>query len=149
MLIGIPACLGPQLLCNLRAMGHGDEIALVDGNYPAQSHAAGAGGLVRADGLTLLPLLEAILAVMPLDRFVEHAVLHSTVNGDGHTLAPVHREMRSLVERRLPRSAVAALPGEAFYARVGHAHTIVATSEPRLYSNVILRKGVIEPAIGI
>ena len=35
MLIGIPAILGPELLATLRAMGHGDEIAVVDGNYPA------------------------------------------------------------------------------------------------------------------
>ena len=47
MLIGIPSILGPELLATLRAMGHGDEIALVDGNYPAQDHAR---RLVRADG---------------------------------------------------------------------------------------------------
>ena len=47
MLIGIPSILGPELLATLRAMGHGDEIALVDGNYPAEDH---AGRLVRADG---------------------------------------------------------------------------------------------------
>ena len=39
MLIGIPAILGPELLATLRAMGHGDEIAIVDGNYPALEHA--------------------------------------------------------------------------------------------------------------
>ncbi|NCO15697.1 MAG: transporter, partial [Alphaproteobacteria bacterium] len=39
MLIGIPPILGPELLATLCAMGHGDEIAIVDGNYPAQEHA--------------------------------------------------------------------------------------------------------------
>ena len=39
MLMGIPSILGRELLFTLRAMGHGDEIALVDGNYPAQEHA--------------------------------------------------------------------------------------------------------------
>ena len=39
MLIGIPPILGPELLATLRAMGHGDEIAVVDGNYPALEHA--------------------------------------------------------------------------------------------------------------
>jgi len=48
MLIGIPALLGPELLATLRAMGHGDEIALVDGNYPAEEQ---ANRLVRADAI--------------------------------------------------------------------------------------------------
>ena len=47
MLIGIPSILGPDLLYTLRSMGHGDEIALVDGNYPAQEHGR---RVVRADG---------------------------------------------------------------------------------------------------
>ncbi len=39
MLIGLDPILGPDLLAVLRAMGHGDEIALVDGNYPAATDA--------------------------------------------------------------------------------------------------------------
>jgi L-fucose mutarotase len=126
-------------------MGHGDEIALVDGNYPAQTDAGGAGGLVRADGIQMIELLEAILAVMPIDSDVEHGVMIATVGGDGKTLDPVHREMRDVVASRTGRSAVLAMPGAEFYARVKNAHTIVATSEPRLYANIILRKGVIRP----
>ena len=49
MLKGIHPLLNADVLQALRAMGHGDEIALVDANYPAQSDANGAGGLVRAD----------------------------------------------------------------------------------------------------
>ena len=58
MLIGISPLLGPDLLHALRSMGHGDEIALVDGNYPAVEHAR---RLIRADGMPLVPLLRAIL----------------------------------------------------------------------------------------
>ena len=50
MLKGLDPVLGPALLSTLRAMGHGDEIALVDGNYPGEEHAR---RLVRADGLTV------------------------------------------------------------------------------------------------
>ena len=35
------------------------------------------------------------------------------------------------------------LTSAAFYDRVRAAHAIVQTSEPRLYGNVILRKGVV------
>ena len=47
MLKGIDPLLGPDLLRILRAMGHGDEIAIVDGNYPAHTDAQ---RLVRMDG---------------------------------------------------------------------------------------------------
>ena len=39
MLKGIDPVLGPELLAILRGMGHGDEIAVVDGNYPAETDA--------------------------------------------------------------------------------------------------------------
>lgn len=64
MLKGIDPILSPELLATLRAMGHGDEIALVDGNYPGQEHAR---RLVRLDGHGLIPVLDAILSVMPID----------------------------------------------------------------------------------
>ena len=134
-----------MLLHNLRAMGHGDEIALVDGNYPAETDASTYGRLVRADGMHLIELLDAILSVMPIDTDVEHGAMIATVAGDGKTLDPVHREMREVVARRTGRSAVLPMRSAEFYARVRKVHTIVATSEPRLYANLILRKGVIRP----
>ena len=48
MLKKINPILGPEVLFVLREMGHGDQIALVDGNYPASAH---ANKLIRADGL--------------------------------------------------------------------------------------------------
>jgi L-fucose mutarotase len=145
MLNGIAACLGPQLLFNLRAMGHGDEIALVDANYPAQSDANGAGGLVRADGVAMLELLDAVLALLPLDTAVEHAVMIATVKGDGKTLDPIHDAMCAVVARRCGSAPVLAMEGAAFYERVKSAHTVLATSEPSFYANIILRKGAIKP----
>ena len=62
MLKLVPALLGPELLMYLRAMGHGDEIAIVDGNYPALEHAK---RLVRADGHGLQPVLDAVLRLLP------------------------------------------------------------------------------------
>ncbi len=145
MLNGIPCCLGPQLLYNLRAMGHGDEVALVDANYPAQTDAFGAGGLVRADGIAMAEMLDAVLQLLPLDTAVEHAVMIATVRGDGKTFDPVHTQMCDIVVRRAGNHPVLAMQGAPFYQRVKHAHTIVATGEPRLYANIILRKGAIGP----
>ena len=142
MLIGIPVLLGPQLLATLRAMGHGDEIALVDGNYPAKEQAH---RLIRADGHHLVPMLDAILSVLPVDDAVPEALFRASVKGDPLIADPVHHEMEAICARLAPGRKVVALAGADFYQRVRSAHAIVATSEPRLYANIIIRKGVIYP----
>jgi L-fucose mutarotase len=142
MLIGLPAILGPELLFALRSMGHGDEIALVDGNYPAQEHAR---RLVRADGHGLLPVLEAILRVLPLDRSVPQAIFRASAGNDPARSDPIHHEIDACCAALAPGFMPTALDGAALYPRIRAAHTIVATSETALYANVILRKGVIAP----
>ncbi|ARP66624.1 MULTISPECIES: RbsD/FucU domain-containing protein [unclassified Mesorhizobium] len=142
MLIGIPALLGPELLAILRGMGHGDEIALVDGNYPAEQQAT---RLVRADGHPLIPVLDAILSILPVDDAVPEALFRASVRGDPSLADPVHHEIEAICAKRAPGRKVVALAGADFYARVKSAHAIVATSEPRLYANIIIRKGVIYP----
>jgi L-fucose mutarotase len=142
MLKGIDPILSPELLATLRAMGHGDEIAIVDGNYPGVEHAR---RLVRLDGVALIPALDAVLSVMPIDDFVEEAIFRSTFRQERDTLEPVHGEIIACCARHEPARTVVPLVGAAFYDRVRAAHTLVQTSEPRLYANVILRKGVIYP----
>jgi L-fucose mutarotase len=141
-LIGIPSILGPELLATLRAMGHGDEIAIVDCNYPALEDAR---RLIRADGHGAIPVIDAILQVLPVDDFVHEALFRATVKGDPDVLDPVHQEMIAVCGKRAPGHRLVPLVGEAFYKRVKAAHAIVATSEPRLYGNMIIRKGVIYP----
>ncbi|PBC11599.1 RbsD/FucU domain-containing protein [Mesorhizobium sp. WSM3859] len=142
MLIGVPSLLGPQFLATLRAMGHGDEIAIVDGNYPAEEQAR---RLIRVDGHHIIPVLDAVLSVLPVDEAVPEALFRASVNGDPALADPVHREMEAVCARRAPGHKVVALAGPDFYARVKVAHAIVATSEPRLFANIIIRKGVIHP----
>lgn len=142
MLKGIDPVLSPELLATLRAMGHGDELAIVDGNYPALEHAR---RLVRLDGHHLIPVLNAILSIMPIDDFVEDAIFRSTVGQRPDQVEPVHREIMACCAVHEPQIAVKPLIGAEFYQRVKAAHTVVQTGEPRLYANVILRKGVIYP----
>ena len=140
MLIGIPPLLGPDLLFTLRAMGHGDEIALVDGNYPAQAHAQ---RLIRADGHGLEAVLEAILQVMPLDADVPAPILRASLNNDPAQSGPIHSRIDALAARH--GVTAQALAGADLYPRIRAAHTIIATSESALFANVILRKGVLLP----
>lgn len=143
MLIGIPPLLGPDFLATLRAMGHGDELAIVDGNYPALDHAR---RLVRADGHGVLAVVEAVLTVMPLDQAVPAALFRASLNNDPAQAGEIHRQIDVLFARMAPGMTVMPLSGEALYPRIRGAHAVVATSETALFANVILRKGVIGPA---
>ena len=78
MLKNLDPLLTPDLLQVLRAMGHGDEIVLVDANYPAES--AGP-EVVRLDGIEATRVLDAVLSVMPLDDFVPEACWRMEVVG--------------------------------------------------------------------
>jgi L-fucose mutarotase len=138
MLIGLPPLLGPDLLFTLRSMGHGDELAIVDGNYPAQDHAR---RMVRADGHGILAVLSAVLAVLPIDVDVPPGVWRAGYNNQPEQASPIHAAIDEMAGTYGFR--VQPLKGDALYPRVRAAHTIVATSEPALYANVILRKGVV------
>ena len=142
MLKGINPILSPELLAILRAMGHGDEIAIVDGNYPALENAR---RLIRLDGMNLVPVMDAILSVLPLDDFTE-ALFRSTVGENPEELHDIHQEMLMTCKKYAPNKPITALVGNKFYDRVKKCHAIVSTSEPCLYANLIIRKGVIYPS---
>lgn len=146
MLIGLDPALGPELLAALRAMGHGDEIAIVDGNYPAQAHAQ---RLIRADGMPLDRVLTAILSVLPLDSDVACPAMRSSDPAKPDCPGTVHRAMDLALQAALgQRGGIEVAHGPAFYDRVKHCYAVVATSEPALFANVILRKGVVQPPSG-
>ena len=142
MLKELDPLLSPELLFTLRAMGHGDEIAIVDGNYPGVEHAR---RLIRLDGHHLIPVLNAVLSVLPIDDFVPEAIFRSTGKSERNMRDPVHEEMIACCAKHEPHRQVVPLVGQDFYGRVKAAHALIQTSEPRLYANIILRKGVIYP----
>lgn len=140
MLLGINPILGPDLLHCLRSMGHGDEIAIVDGNYPAESHAK---RLIRCDGHNATDILGAVLSVLPIDNeanSISHAVnIHYPGKRD-----VIHEKMVSVVLENNITTDVTSQNPDVFYNRVKNCYAVIATSEPALYGNIILRKGVIE-----
>lgn len=142
MLIGIPPLLSPDALHALRSMGHGDEIALVDCNYPSLEHAR---RLVRADGSSLIDVLSALLALLPLDRIAPQAILRTGENNDPDRYAQIHHDLDATCARLAPGFPVRPLAGTEFYPRVRNAFCVIATGERCLFANVILRKGVIHP----
>jgi L-fucose mutarotase len=139
MLKGLDPILSPDLLHALRSMGHGDEIAIVDGNYPA---VADARRLVRADGHPVTAVLDAILSVMPLDDMVAHAAFIPQID----IPQQCHADFKAIVAKHEPGISVVPLVGQAFYDRVKASFAIVASGERALYGNIVLRKGVIYPS---
>lgn len=141
MLKGIPSIISPELLKVLMEMGHGDELVLSDGNFPA---AALANRLVRCDGHNVPDLLEAILRFFPLDPYVETPVtLMAVVPGD--TVNPVIWDTyKAIVEKYEPKNGrIEFIERFAFYERAKKAYAIIATGEKALYANIILKKGVV------
>lgn len=140
MLKGIPSILSPELLKILMEMGHGDEIIIADGNFPAASHAQ---RLVRCDGHGVPEVLEAVLKLLPLDQYVEKPVaLMDVVPGD--TVVPVIWEEYKAEIAKYGDVEIEFMERFAFYERAKKAYAIVATGESAQYANVILKKGVIK-----
>jgi L-fucose mutarotase len=144
MLRNIDPLLTPDLLKILREMGHGDEIVIVDANYPAASDAR---RLVYLPGADATQALRAILTLMPLDTYVDCAAFGMAVVGEPDRVEPTHSDFqRTIDEVALEDVTLERLERFAFYERARQAFAIVSTAERRLYGNVLLKKGVIAPS---
>jgi L-fucose mutarotase len=148
MLKGLDPLLNPDILAALRAMGHGDELVLADANFPADAIARDTvvGEALRMDGVDLPRAARAILSVLPLDTFVDHAVLRMQVVDDPDAVLPVHGEVLAEVERAEgPSFSMGTIERMAFYDRARQSYCVIATGERRPYGDFIFKKGVIPP----
>lgn len=140
MLKGIDPVLTASLLATLEEMGHGDDIAIVDANFPAFSVGQ---TVVELSGVDAVRALEAILTLLPLDTFVDSPAA---------TMAAVHPgaadEMFGLFQKTCDAAEskpvlIEEIERFAFYERAKGAYAVVKTGERRLYGNIILKKGVV------
>lgn len=140
MLKGISPLISPQLLKILSEMGHGDEIVLADAHFPAM----GLGPqVVRADGLSIPGLLEAILQLIPLDQYdANHFALMEVVPGD-NVVPVIWDEYKAILAKTEPDTQPTMVERFDYYERAKKAYCIVATGETAQYANIILKKGVV------
>ncbi|CAG6017342.1 unnamed protein product [Menidia menidia] len=146
VLKGIPSVLSPDLLHALAKMGHGDELVLADANFPAASICACGPKEIRADGLGIPRLLEAILKLFPLDTYAPSpaAVMDLVESDKQRCLAvPVWGTYTQLLCQAGSQTTLEVVERFAFYERAKKAYAVVATGETALYGNLILKKGVI------
>jgi L-fucose mutarotase len=141
MLIGIDPLLTPEVLEAMAAMGHGDRLVLVDANYPAMRGRR----ILRLPGATVTHALRAVLTLLPLDSFVPNPAAVMEVVGAPGEVPPVVAEMNAILELAGGKAAEG-VERHAFYAAAETAYAIVQTGERRFYGNVMLTKGVIDPA---
>ena len=131
----------PELLHALASMGHGDDLALVDANFPAASNAQ---RLVRLDGSDLPSALEAILQLVPLDTFVDAPAVRMMQVHAPDEIPEVQKICQTVIDKAEGRHfALAGISREQFYERARKAYVIVATGERRTYGCLLIKKGVV------
>ena len=140
MLKNVPAIISPELLKILCEMGHGDEIVIGDGNFPA---APNAKRLIRMDGHGVPEILDAVLKLIPLDTYVESpAMLMATAKDD--PTPEIWAKYKDVITKNNGETNISQIERFKFYERTREAYAVIATSESALYANIILKKGVVK-----
>jgi L-fucose mutarotase len=145
MLIGISPLISPDLLSVLYRMGHGDEIVLADAHFPGETYGQ---RVLRADGLRIADLLDAILPLFALDSYIESPlIMMAPVPGDQLDPA-VEASYRQAIDRHWPDTPpIQRIDRFDFYERTKAAFAVLMTGEMVQYGNIILKKGV-TPLVG-
>src|SRR5271169_2132209 len=134
MLKGLNPLLNPDVLYALCAMGHGDEVVIVDAHYPADVAARSSvyGKLLRMDGVAVPAAVRAVLSVLILDTFVDHPAERMEVDGKPDDVPAVQREVQIEVNCAVGRpQTFAAIPRQIFYERAKRAYCVIITGETR------------------
>jgi len=141
MLKGISPLLSPELLLILAEMGHGDDIVIADGNFPAETMGQ---RVVRADGHGVVALLNAILPLFPLDDFVPDPAKVMQPVDPATPTPPIWNEFQASIDRHETRPIpLTRLERFEFYDQAKKAYAVIATGETAIYANLILKKGVV------
>ena len=140
MLKGISPLISPDLFGVLSRMGHGDEIILADAHFPGETF---NNYVLRADGLKIPELLEAILPLFELDSYVDAPlIMMAAVEGD--KLDPkVEESYLKKIHKSNPNVPnIERIDRFAFYERAKSAFAVLMTGETAKYGNILLKKGV-------
>ncbi|MFA9392157.1 MAG: L-fucose mutarotase [Prolixibacteraceae bacterium] len=140
MLKGISPIISPQLLEVLARMGHGDEIILADAHFPGESFNK---NVLRADGLRIADLLEAILPLFELDAYVPAPLcMMAAVKGDQLDPAVEEAYLKAIHKTNPNVAPIERIDRFDFYDKARGAFAVVMTGETAKYGNIILKKGV-------
>jgi L-fucose mutarotase len=120
----------------LMSMGHGDEIVFADADFPSATYSK---RLIRADGVDIGTLLEAILPFFPLDTFVKKPVITMDCSEWGPE-PESYNKFRTIINKHNKDFVNFDFINRFdLYERASKAYVVIATSEKD--GNVILKKG--------
>jgi len=145
MLRTIDSRTTPELLYALACMGHGDEIAIVDSNFPAYATARN-GRVVELAGVDAPTAVELVLKLIPLDTFVESPCFRMEVVGNKDRWEPVHSDAQVAIDHYADvRTRLVGMDRFAFYDRAAKAFAVIRSNEQRLYGCFLLKMGALSP----
>ena len=138
MLKGIDPILTPDLLWLMASMGHGDDLAVVDANHPAEriARASVTGRLIRLPGLHLPQVIGAILKVLPLDASEPDPIRDKTPEVHGAVLREINRGAEQPI-------AFGAIERFAFYDSAKRSFGVVQVGDISSFGCFLIRKGTI------
>ena len=139
MLKGISPLISPDLLKIMAEMGHGDELVLADAHFPGHTL---TDTVIRADGLRVADLLDAIIPLFELDSYEDPLIMMAAVEGDTLDPAVETGYIEAIGRHVRPVPTIRRIERFAFYDRSVEAFAIVMTGELAKYGNIILKKGV-------
>lgn len=143
MLKGISKIVSPELIKTLCEMGHGDEIVIADGNFPAETFGK---RVIRADGIGGAEMLKAVLSLIPLDTYSDpNMILMRLMDCDKGKINPViWNEYEKIAKAEDENVRIGNIDRFEFYDRAKTAYAVIATGEEAVYANIILKKGVVK-----
>jgi L-fucose mutarotase len=134
----------PDLLQVLGTVGHGDRIAVVDGNYPTNARRAPHVKLISlnvthglVDALTLLRLIGSSV---PIESMSYPQPSDEVRDGK---VRQIHQEFVKVQERMFPDAVVEVLSPADFYEATTDPHlaVMVASGEARHFGSAVLTVG--------
>jgi L-fucose mutarotase len=139
MLKNIPYSFTPDLLRLMMAMGHGEELLIGDGNFPALTTNNCEIKRIYLPIQDIASLLGDILRFFPLDETTDAPlVVMESARESG-----AYEQYRQTVDRMGTNTPIRTLERFAFYQRAALAAGMVITASILKGGNIILKKGVV------
>lgn len=136
MLLNIPKSISPDLLKILAEMGHGDEIVIVDSNFPAKSLKEKT---IYVSEENIIKFLKDIFRIFPLDQFSENNIL--IMDSDSKEITIFYKNY--LKEFEYLEKSTKKIDRNIFYEKAKKSYAIISTSDESLYGCIILKKGIV------
>lgn len=145
MIKSVDPRLRPEALFLVWAMGHGDEVAVVDFCYviDQEGDAEVYATVVQMGDVDLLQAIRAILSAVQLETNFVADPVRQIEHARSEPLCEVRRAVQDEVDDALGfRCSIIGVAGPEFHEQVKNCYGVIITGDARKQGNFILRKGL-------